>query len=122
MTFYYYLRTVFSLQQPTTTMSSNSLAYDSILDLCENDDIPESELISQLQAILQDNPDVVYEKNESGRTLLHRAAMCGRSPEFCQVLVSLNEDIVKTADNYGSLPIHDACAYANTNTAKYLFK
>ena len=52
------------------TMSSNTSAYDSILDLCEDCDIPESELISQLHTILQANPNVVYERNH-GWTQLH---------------------------------------------------
>ena len=41
-------------------MYSNLLAYNAITYICKNEDIPESELISQLQAILKTNPDVVY--------------------------------------------------------------
>ena len=99
-------------------MSSNTSAYDSILVLCEDCDIPESELIVQLHAILQANPNVIYEENY-GWTPLHYAAEC-RPPEFCQVLISLNEDAVRAATIAGDLPFHVACFYGNTNTAKYL--
>ena len=103
-------------------MSSNRSAYDSINGLCNqyNELWHESELISRLQDILQANPNVVHEKNHVGRTLLHKAA-CRRSPEFCQALVSLNQDLVKTADNEGTLPFHFACEVANMKTTKYLY-
>lgn len=34
----------------------------------------------------------------------------------------MNEDLVRTADNLGRLPLHYPCGFANiTNTAQYLF-
>ena len=103
--------------------SSNSSAYDSIVRICFKYYVPQiSELISQLRAILKDNPDVVYEKSDYVRsTLLHHAAV-SRSPEFCQVLISLNEDLVRALDIFENLPFHAACRSANINTAKYLYR
>ena len=94
-------------------------SYDLALDLyCNKYILEESELIPQLRVILNDNPNVVHERDEDDWTLLHHAA-CHRSPEFCQVLVSQNNGLVRTAD--GSLPFHLACINKNIDTAKYLF-
>ena len=54
-------------------------------------------------------------------TLLHHAAV-SRSSEFCQVLISLNEDLVRALDIFENLPFHAACRSANINTAKYLYR
>ena len=108
-----------------STKPSNRSAYYSCVDLCANKELEESELVSQLRVILKTNPDVVHERGEGeqgavGYTLLHHAAL-RRSPEFCQMLLSLDEDLVRTADTDGSLPFYLACEYSNTNTAKYLY-
>lgn len=62
-----------------------------MLGLYYDDELEESELIPQAQAILQANPNVVYEKDENGWTLLHHAAHRYLSPEVCQMLISLNK-------------------------------
>ena len=98
---------------------SCSSTYDSIVGICFNDELQESVLISQLQVILQANPNVVHEKDDLGCKLLHHASV-HRSPEFCRELVSLSEDLVKTIDNEGCLPFHIACLSENIMTAKYL--
>eukprot|EP00956_Cyclotella_meneghiniana_P025460 scaffold53208_cov37-Cyclotella_meneghiniana.AAC.3 len=46
----------------------------------------------------------------------------GRSPEFCRVIHDQNDTLVKTQDDDGWLPVHDACCYGNVNAAKYLLE
>ena len=95
--------------------------YESVVALCKNDDcLDESELLSQLEAILKENPNVARETDEDINTLLHWAAM-HRSPAFCKLLIDVNPDLVKIADSYNMLPFHDACLQCNVETAKYLF-
>jgi ankyrin repeat protein len=100
-----------------------SSAFDRIKILClEVEGIPESELISQLKSILRANPDVQYEQDEQddwGRTILHYA-VDKRSVEFTKLLVE-DSNLVKTANNYGQLPIHFACHHGNVEVAKYLY-
>ena len=100
---------------------SRSLARSRLRDLFVDDNIPEHERISRLKAVLQANPTIVHEKDHAGVTLLHHAA-CDRSPEFCQVIVTMNEDLVRTKCDNGWFPVYYSCAAENTNTAKYLFK
>ncbi|KAL3772825.1 hypothetical protein ACHAWO_006908 [Cyclotella atomus] len=100
-----------------------SSAFDRIKILClEVEGIPESELIPQLKSILRANPDVQYEQDEQddwGRTILHYA-VDKRSVEFTKLLVE-DSNLVKTANNYGQLPIHFACHHGNVEVAKYLY-
>eukprot|EP00956_Cyclotella_meneghiniana_P023869 scaffold47168_cov25-Cyclotella_meneghiniana.AAC.3 len=107
-------------------MSYPSSSFRSAVALCPNDNkLTESKLLLQMSAILQSNPNVVQEKHDGeyrfGSTLLHYAA-CGRSPEFCQLLIDMNPDLVKTADHYGVLPFHVACYKSNVRTAKFLYE
>eukprot|EP00956_Cyclotella_meneghiniana_P010329 scaffold14277_cov69-Cyclotella_meneghiniana.AAC.3 len=81
---------------------------------------PEFELLSQLSDILKTNPNVVYEKRD-GWTLLHSAAL-HRPPEFCQLLIDANPNLVRTLNNDGELPVHVACLHVNVKTAKQLFE
>eukprot|EP00956_Cyclotella_meneghiniana_P030103 scaffold74946_cov46-Cyclotella_meneghiniana.AAC.5 len=103
-----------------------SSSFKSVKALCGNDNNhTESDLLLQLSAILQSDPDVVQELDDTpfignGRTLLHHAAECS-SPEFCQLLIDMNPDLVKTADNSGVLPFHSACFESNARTAKLLY-
>ena len=96
--------------------------FDDIVALCSNDDdLSESELISRLKAA-QITPDIFLERGEYGLTLLHNAAAYGRSPEFSHVLHELDVTLVKTQDNAGWLPVHDACLDGNLETAKHLLE
>eukprot|EP00956_Cyclotella_meneghiniana_P012556 scaffold17853_cov65-Cyclotella_meneghiniana.AAC.8 len=94
-----------------------------IKTLCRNpDDLSESELVSTLRATEID-PNELSERDFQGETLLHIAAMHGRSPEFCRVLHDQNSTLVKTTDNYGWLPVHCACNHPvkKLEIANYLF-
>eukprot|EP00956_Cyclotella_meneghiniana_P011257 scaffold15837_cov49-Cyclotella_meneghiniana.AAC.3 len=103
-------------------MASSNSSFDSAVDLCYNEeDLSESELMSQFQAILKTNPDVATKSDDEGVTLLHHAAMY-RSPDFCKLLVDRNPDLVRTAQLSGWLPFHGACSGGNVETAKYLYK
>ena len=96
--------------------------FDYIAALCSNDDnLSESELVSTLRAT-QFDPSVLYRRGSVSYTLLHIAAKYGRSPEFCSVLHELDVTLVKSVDNRGWLPFHDACKgeSLDTDTAKYL--
>ena len=96
--------------------------YDYIDELCENDgNLAESELVEHLKSTLID-PDVLAERNEVGWTLLHTAAVFGRSPEFCQLLIDLDHTLVKTQDNNGWLPLHYACRNHHVDIAKYFLE
>eukprot|EP00956_Cyclotella_meneghiniana_P011258 scaffold15837_cov49-Cyclotella_meneghiniana.AAC.4 len=88
-----------------------------------NEGRSESELVSQLEAILKANPDVAVETSRPPGpvlTLLHHAARL-RSPEFCRLLIDVNPNLVRTANNRGTLPFHIACLGSNVETAKYLY-
>jgi ankyrin repeat protein len=65
---------------------------------------------------------VLKDKNSCGQSLLFFAAK-SRSIEFIKLLVETDGDMesVTTADIFGMLPIHNACAYANVEAAKYLY-
>eukprot|EP00956_Cyclotella_meneghiniana_P037459 scaffold139217_cov25-Cyclotella_meneghiniana.AAC.1 len=115
--------------QITYTMASFNSSFKSAVALCRNRkgediysslDLSESELVSQLEAILKINPDVVHKRDEIGWTLLHHAAEC-RSPDFCKLLVDINPDLVKSVThrglNRGQLPFHHACSRGNVETA-----
>eukprot|EP00956_Cyclotella_meneghiniana_P015886 scaffold24692_cov67-Cyclotella_meneghiniana.AAC.1 len=97
--------------------------YDEIRDLCRNFKLklPESELVLRLKSTRID-PGVLATTSEYGFTLLHDAAMFGRSPEFCKLLIELRPAFVETRDNYRCLPVHAACVYCNVETAKYLLE
>eukprot|EP00956_Cyclotella_meneghiniana_P009584 scaffold13228_cov45-Cyclotella_meneghiniana.AAC.4 len=96
--------------------------FDEIIkDLCLNKaDHSESSLILILKAT-QIDTDVLSERDEHGRALLHYAAML-RSPEFCRVIHDQNDTLVKTKDGDGCLPLHCACINGNVNAAKYLLE
>ena len=79
----------------------------------------ESELVTLLETILKNSPDVANEVDDDGWTLLHHAARL-RSPEFCRLLIDMNSNLVRTADNMGQVPFHLACSWGNVQTAKYL--
>eukprot|EP00956_Cyclotella_meneghiniana_P005822 scaffold7595_cov49-Cyclotella_meneghiniana.AAC.2 len=110
-----------------------SQAYQDIKALCRSSDVPESELLPKLAAILDANPDVVYEQtvvNEEDSDDLFPGDDCGslifeavwsRSPEFCRMLIEINGKLVKTKpDGVYWLPFHAACLRNNVKTAKYL--
>ena len=80
-------------------------------------DNTEPKLLLQL---LEIDPGVVQEKDGYGMTLLHYAAS-NRSPEFCQLLIDSNPELLRTADDYDKLPFHIACYHANVHTAKYFY-
>jgi len=84
-------------------------------------DRPESQLLSELETILNANPDIVHKRDDRGHTLLHFAAS-HRSPVFCQLILKANPQLVNTPhiDN-GRLPFHFSCYQANIETAKYLY-
>jgi ankyrin repeat protein len=100
------------------------LAFNHIcLDLCYDRDSSESELISQLISVLRTNPEVLYEQDiRFGQTVLHCAAK-KRSVEFIKVLVEADGGLeaVRTADDDGILPIHEACKKCNVEAAKYFY-
>jgi ankyrin repeat protein len=91
------------------------------ITLCEDEESSESELISQLESVLRKNPEVLNERDNNGKALLHFAAI-RRSVEFIKVLVETNGGLeyVKAADRWGCLPIHRACINCNVEAAKYL--
>eukprot|EP00956_Cyclotella_meneghiniana_P044066 scaffold300355_cov79-Cyclotella_meneghiniana.AAC.2 len=97
--------------------------FETIHDICFNsDNLSDSDLVLQLQSISID-PRILSTQDEvDERTLLHYAAASGRPPEFCKVLHGMDANLVKTADFYGRLPIHDACFFARLNTVKSLFE
>eukprot|EP00956_Cyclotella_meneghiniana_P004826 scaffold5983_cov62-Cyclotella_meneghiniana.AAC.1 len=99
-------------------------SYDEIRDLCYNFklNLPESELVLRLKSTRIDPGVLATTSSEYGFTLLHDAAMEGRSPEFCKVLIELRPTLVKTRGNNGRLPVHTACAHRNVKTAKYLLE
>ena len=60
--------------------------FDDIRSLCTNEDsLSETKLVSILKATQMD-PGVLSERDEYGSTLLHYAAIKGRSPEFCRMI------------------------------------
>ena len=85
-------------------------AFDSFIYLCfSNDEFTDSELVEQLQLILETNSGAVHERsNLSGMTLLHYAAIQGMSVDFCQLLIDHSPELIRTPDNNGALPFHSA--------------
>eukprot|EP00956_Cyclotella_meneghiniana_P037536 scaffold140284_cov40-Cyclotella_meneghiniana.AAC.1 len=96
-----------------------SQAFNDIEALCYSDE-PESELLPQLAAIISEHPNVGGETDDIGWSPLHCAAL-HRSPEFCNLIIELNSDLVKKKTNIGELPFHESCIKRNVETAKYLF-
>ena len=68
------------LSSPDTKMASTYMPFDSVLLL--------------LAAILMSNPNIVHETNPP--SLLHYVA-AKQWPEFCQLLVDANSNLVSTA-------------------------
>lgn len=102
-------------------MSSNR-SFHSAIALCRNiKNQTESELQQQLKAILTADPAVTQETDEWGFQLIHLAAR-NRSPEFCELLVDANIDLVRNVDTSGWLPIHYACLNSDFDTLKYLLR
>ena len=106
-------------------LSSQYTVFDSINIICLQGLLgfttPEAELLSGLTDVLKTNPNVVYERSDSdGSTLLHSAAYF-QSPEFCQLLINANPNLVRIRDDDGDLPVHKACIYPNVKTAIHLF-
>ena len=97
--------------------------YNEVEILCDNHGIlPEEELCSQLNVILDARPDVVLKTDDDGKSLLHHAA-CERSVDFCKLLIEKDAHLVsvKTPDQDGLLPFHISCIHCNVKTAKYLY-
>ena len=105
-------------------MSAERSLFDSIKALCLNEEgNPESDPPSQLvelQDLLNSNPNVAQEKDESGCTLLHYAAEI-QPPEFCRRLIDVETNLVRVSSNFNRLPFHHACRFSNIETAKYLY-
>jgi len=90
-------------------------------DLCINyNNLSEPALLSQLESVLTKDPNVVYEKDNDGFTLLHIAAAL-RSPEFCKMIAEVDSELVRSTSNEGFLPIYNSCSFNNVQTAKYLY-
>ena len=102
-------------------MASSNRSLKSAVDLCYNEeDLSESKLVSQFEAILKTNPDVANKAGDEGITLLHHAVRY-QSPDFCKLLIDTNPDLVRTAHISGWLPFYSACSGGNVETAKYLY-
>eukprot|EP00956_Cyclotella_meneghiniana_P028649 scaffold67433_cov24-Cyclotella_meneghiniana.AAC.1 len=100
--------------------ANNSDAYDSIVDILIYGDIPDDEALRRAKALLRMHPNVVDETDDRGVTLLHHAAG-HRGPKFCELLIKMKPDLVRTADIDGELPVHTACSFnSNGKTTKYL--
>ena len=99
-----------------------SSSFHAITPLCSNhDNLSESELLEKLDAILQECPEVAHERDEYDYTLLHFAAM-HRPLEFCNKLIELNFNAIKSQSDSGMLPFHFACRCNNVDNARYLFE
>ena len=95
--------------------------YDLVYEVCRNDrQLPEKELVEQLERILETDSDVLLETNEFGDTMLRYAIAYKRSLNFCKLLIDHNPDLVRTTDNDGSLPIHSACLNVHNEMIKFL--
>ena len=95
--------------------------FNDVRALCMNQaHLSEPELVSRLRS-MEIELNVLAARDPEGATLLHCAVEYGRSPEFCRVIHELDATLVKTQDNYGWLPLHEACQAVSVDTAKYLF-
>ena len=87
-----------------------STEFQSVISLCYAD-LPESELILNLEAIIRRCPNLRHH----GKELLCNAVK-HRSPAFCKLISEMNPGLT----NEYNLLFHDSCYYANFETAKYL--
>eukprot|EP00956_Cyclotella_meneghiniana_P020918 scaffold37533_cov24-Cyclotella_meneghiniana.AAC.1 len=100
--------------------ANNSDAFDSVVDLLNNDYISDDEALWRAKALLKIHTNAVREADEWGLTLLHYAAQ-HRGPKLCKLLIGMSPDIVRTANNFGFLPVHISCRHNdNVETTKYL--
>ena len=93
----------------------NGDAYDSVYEVCsvDNDfEFSEYELIEKLKHILELVPPGGLHQRQA---VLHNSIYFGRSFDFCKLLIDHSPDLVKTLDNDGLLPIHDACRGENNH-------
>ena len=102
-------------------MSVDHSAFGAIYDLYYDGGLTESELLSQLEAVLKMLPNLVNESDKNGSTILHRAASRGYL-ELCKLLIEIDPELVMKVDNRGALPFHGCCFNVKVKTAKYLYQ
>ena len=78
-------------------------------------------IVVQLEELVNQRREIIYFKDEDGRTPLHYAALCDY---LCGVRIILKEDAsaVLECDVHGDLPIHLACKYGRIDVVKELLR
>ena len=90
--------------------------------LCNNKEVNDEIVIQNLKLLIQRNPEAVRHADNDGDLPIHMAAACGRSPEFCRVLIEAYPGSERMNNTYGALPLHLACLENTAPTVEYLYK
>ena len=105
------------IKMPTLTVAGERLQaiQGEIKRLCRNDEsVSESECVESLRELLmtahgKEAAKTIDLIGNKGHTMLHYAAGCCRSPQFCQLLLEIDDEMMIKKDNLGQLPLHLAC-------------
>jgi len=103
-------------RRPAVTLVA--LAWSSLAFCDEIHDAATSGDLEKVKVLLKDNPDLVFSKDESGRTPLHAAAVKGRKDVVGLLLA--NKADVNAKDSNGSTPLHAAAFKGYKEVAKLL--
>ena len=100
------------MSRPRSSLSFRgacSTEFQSVISLCYSD-LPESELTSNLEAIIRSCPNLRHHSKELLGNAVRR-----RSPAFCKLIIEMNPGLSSERNTL----FHDSCYYANFETAKY---
>jgi ankyrin repeat protein len=100
------------------TVLTVTLAWCSVAFCGEIDDAAASGDLAKVKVLLKDNANLVFSKDEIGRTPLHAAAVRGRK-DVAELLLANKAD-VNAKDSNGSTPLHAAAFKGYEDVAKLL--
>ncbi len=89
--------------------------------LCANVELDEADAMQILKLLIEQHPEALRHVNQFGQLPIHRAAVEGKSTEFCRVLIDAYPGSERMTDGRGALPFHLACIGGSLKTVEYLY-
>jgi ankyrin repeat protein len=100
------------------TITLVALAWGSLAFCDEIHDAARDGDLAKVQALLEHHPDLVFSKDNDGRTPLHAAAMTGHK-DVAELLLAKGAD-VNARDNHGGTPLHAAAMTGHKDVVELL--
>ncbi len=95
-----------------------AMAWSSLAFCGEIHDAAKSGDLEKVKALLKDNPDLVFSKDDRGNSPLHWAAFSGQE-EVAELLLT-NKAAVDAKDNKGNTPLHNAAGNGHKDVVELL--